>query len=157
MTTGSPQLEKSFPRPIRRIPASHGAASRCRKRSNCSAAAAPGFTGSLSAPRRRSRKSRPSYSAEASILASRLNPDCARRRFGMASFPGSVSGHSGPLHIRDLVAAVLATKRLTPDWKLTEATIKRAREALRLLRVKGVVRIVGGPVLKRCRWVLVEG
>ena len=60
------------------------------------------------------------------------------------------------MHIRDLVTAVLATKRLTPDWKLTEATIKRAREALRLLQVKGVVRIVGGPVLKRCRWMLVE-
>ena len=51
----------------------------------------------------------------------------------------------------------MVTKPLTPDSKMTEATITRVREALRLLRVKGVMRIVGGPVMKRCRQVLVEG
>ena len=57
---------------------------------------------------------------------------------------------------KSLEESTISAVGITPDWKLTEATIKRAREALRLLRVKGVVRIVGGPVLKRCRWVLVE-
>jgi hypothetical protein len=69
---------------------------------------------------------------------------------------GALRAAGHPLQIRDLAAAVLAIKRLTPDWKLTGATIKRARETLRLLRVKGIVRIVGGPVLRRRWWALVE-
>jgi hypothetical protein len=62
-----------------------------------------------------------------------------------------------PMHVREIVAAVLNTKGLDPlDRDLTDATVKRARDVLLLLKRKGVVRLVGLQRARSARWALVE-
>jgi hypothetical protein len=62
------------------------------------------------------------------------------------------------MHVREIAAAALNTKGLDPlDRDLTDATVKRARDVLLLLKRKGVVRLVGLRRARSARWALVEG
>ena len=65
------------------------------------------------------------------------------------------AGH--PMHIREVAALVLTAKGLDPlDRALADATVKRARDVLLLLKRKGVVRLVGLQRARSARWALAE-
>jgi hypothetical protein len=61
-----------------------------------------------------------------------------------------------PMHGREITALVLAGKGLDPlELPLADATVKRMRDVLLLLKRKGVTRLVGLQRARSARWVLV--
>jgi hypothetical protein len=62
-----------------------------------------------------------------------------------------------PMHVREIAAVVLAAKSLDPlDRPLADATVKRARDCLLLLKRKETVRLVGLQRARSARWTLAE-
>jgi hypothetical protein len=62
------------------------------------------------------------------------------------------------MHIREIATAAPNTKGLDPLHRaLTDATVKRARDVLLLLKRKGIVRLVALQRARPARWALVEG
>jgi hypothetical protein len=61
------------------------------------------------------------------------------------------------MHIREVAALVLTAKDLDLlDRILVDATVKRARDCLLLLKRKGIVRLVGLQRARSARWTLAE-
>lgn len=66
-------------------------------------------------------------------------------------------GASGPLHIREVAAAILAAKGLDPtDRTLADWTVKHARKALGGFRDRGLVRLIGKRPERDARWTLAD-
>jgi hypothetical protein len=60
-----------------------------------------------------------------------------------------------PMHVREITALVLTSKGLDPlDRALADATVKRMRDVLLLLKRKGVVALVGLQRARSARWAL---
>ncbi len=61
------------------------------------------------------------------------------------------------MHVREITALVLTGKGLDPlDRALSDATVKRARDVLVLLKRKGITRLVGLQQARSARWALAE-
>ena len=65
--------------------------------------------------------------------------------------------HGAPMHVREITATVLTGKDLDPlDRALADATVKRMRDVLLLLKRKGIVRLVGLQRARSAQWALME-
>ena len=70
----------------------------------------------------------------------------------------ALRAHAGPMHVREIAACVLAGKRLDPLGRaLADATVKRMRDVLLLLKRKSITRLVGLQRARSTRWALTPG